>query len=45
MVEDIDGEVILYNDSFMLCQQYAEEEHNVTLSVLCAPQLLHFGHL
>ena len=33
IVEDVDGEVILFNDTFVLRQRYAEEEHNVTLSV------------
>lgn len=33
IVEDVDGEVILFNDSFVLRQRYAEEEHNVTLTV------------
>ena len=33
IVEDINGEVILFNDTFVLHQRYAEEKHNVTLSV------------
>src|SRR6266478_8528578 len=33
MVEDVDGEVVLFHDSFVLRQQYAEDEHNVTLTV------------
>ncbi|KAF8886795.1 putative RNA helicase [Infundibulicybe gibba] len=33
MVEDVDGEVILFHDSFVLRQRYAESEHNVTLTV------------
>ncbi|KAF8629449.1 hypothetical protein AX15_003443 [Amanita polypyramis BW_CC] len=33
MVEDVDGEVILFHDSFILRQRYAEDEHNVTLTV------------
>ena len=33
LVEDVDGEKILYHDSFSLRQRYAEEEHVVTLSV------------
>jgi pre-mRNA-splicing helicase BRR2 len=33
IVEDVDGEVILFNDSFVLRQRYAEEEHNVSLTV------------
>ncbi|THH20310.1 hypothetical protein EW146_g1011 [Bondarzewia mesenterica] len=32
-VEDVDGEVILFHDSFILRQRYAEDEHNVTLTV------------
>lgn len=33
MVEDVDGEVILFHDTFILRQRYAEDEHNVTLTV------------
>ncbi|KAF7323081.1 hypothetical protein HMN09_00088200 [Mycena chlorophos] len=33
MVEDVDGEIILFHDSFLLRQRYAEDEHNVTLTV------------
>ncbi|OSX63730.1 hypothetical protein POSPLADRAFT_1055810 [Postia placenta MAD-698-R-SB12] len=33
MVEDVDGEIILFHDTFMLRQRYAEDEHNVTLTV------------
>ncbi|KAJ7063405.1 putative RNA helicase [Mycena amicta] len=33
MVEDVDGEIILFHDSFILRQRYAEDEHNVTLTV------------
>ncbi|TFY80397.1 hypothetical protein EWM64_g3621 [Hericium alpestre] len=33
MVEDVDGEIILFQDSFVLRQRYAEDEHNVTLTV------------
>jgi pre-mRNA-splicing helicase BRR2 len=33
LVEDVDGEVILFHDSFILRQRYAEDEHNVTLTV------------
>ena len=33
IVEDMDGEIILFHDSFVLCQCYAEDEHNVTLTV------------
>ena len=33
MVEDIDGEIILFSDSFVLRQRYAEDEHIVTITV------------
>jgi pre-mRNA-splicing helicase BRR2 len=33
MVEDVDGEVILFHDTFVLRQRYAEDEHSVTLTV------------
>ncbi|KAG1851374.1 Sec63 Brl domain-containing protein [Suillus subluteus] len=33
MVEDVDGEIILFHDSFVLRQRYAEDEHNVTITV------------
>ncbi|KAI0280130.1 Sec63-domain-containing protein [Russula aff. rugulosa BPL654] len=33
MVEDVDGEIILFSDSFVLRQRYAEDEHNVTITV------------
>ncbi|KAL1920366.1 uncharacterized protein VTP21DRAFT_743 [Calcarisporiella thermophila] len=33
LVEDVDGEIILYNDVFVLKQRYAEEEHRVNFSV------------
>ncbi|KAF7968038.1 hypothetical protein HWV62_32144 [Athelia sp. TMB] len=33
IVEDVDGEIILFHDSFILRQRYAEDEHNVTLTV------------
>ncbi|PCH44659.1 Sec63-domain-containing protein [Wolfiporia cocos MD-104 SS10] len=33
MVEDVDGEIILFHDTFILRQRYAEDEHNVTLTV------------
>ena len=33
LVEDVDGKVILFHDSFILHQHYAEDEHNVTLTV------------
>lgn len=33
MVEDVDGEVILFHDQFALHQRYAEDEHSITLTV------------
>ncbi|KAF9237747.1 putative RNA helicase [Melanogaster broomeanus] len=33
IVEDVDGEIILFNDTFVLRQRYAEDEHNVTITV------------
>ena len=33
LVEDVDGEIILFSDSFVLRQRYAEDEHNVTITV------------
>jgi pre-mRNA-splicing helicase BRR2 len=33
MVEDVDGEIVLFSDTFVLRQRYAEDEHNVTLTV------------
>ena len=33
LVEDVDGEIILFHDSFVLRRRYAEDEHNVTLTV------------
>ncbi|PWN50035.1 Sec63-domain-containing protein [Violaceomyces palustris] len=33
MVEDVDGEIVLYHDQFLLLQRYAEEEHTVTFTV------------
>ncbi|CAG8585503.1 9938_t:CDS:2 [Funneliformis caledonium] len=33
IVEDVDGEVILYHDSFILKQKYAEEDHVITFTV------------
>ncbi|PKC16297.1 Sec63-domain-containing protein [Rhizophagus irregularis] len=33
VVEDVDGEVILYHDSFILKQKYAEEDHVITFTV------------
>jgi pre-mRNA-splicing helicase BRR2 len=37
IVEDVDGKIILFHDSFVLCQHYAEDEHNVTLTVPMFP--------
>lgn len=33
MVEDVDGEIILFHDTFVLRQRYAEDEHSVSLTV------------
>lgn len=33
MVEDVDGEIVLFHDSFVLRQRYAEDEHNITITV------------
>ncbi|KAJ2934391.1 hypothetical protein H1R20_g2701, partial [Candolleomyces eurysporus] len=33
LVEDVDGEVILFHDIFLLRQRYAQDEHNVTLTI------------
>jgi pre-mRNA-splicing helicase BRR2 len=33
LVEDVDGEIILFSDMFILRQRYAEDEHNVTITV------------
>ncbi|KAH6906126.1 Sec63 Brl domain-containing protein [Coprinopsis sp. MPI-PUGE-AT-0042] len=33
LVEDVDGEVILFHDNFILRQRYATDEHNVTITV------------
>jgi len=32
-VEDVDGEVLLHHEYFVLKKQYAEEEHTVTFTV------------
>jgi hypothetical protein len=37
IVEDVDGEIILFHGSFVLRQRYAEDEHNVTLTVPMFP--------
>ncbi|PWN44015.1 putative ATP dependent RNA helicase [Ceraceosorus guamensis] len=33
LVEDVDGEIILFHDTFQLRQRYAEEEHQVSFTV------------
>ncbi|KAG9299631.1 hypothetical protein G9A89_020802 [Geosiphon pyriformis] len=33
LVEDVDGDVILYHDSFILKKKYAEEDHIITFTV------------
>ncbi|KAF9487720.1 Sec63-domain-containing protein [Pleurotus eryngii] len=33
MVEDVDGEIVLFHDSFILYKRYAEDDHIVTLNV------------
>ncbi|KAG8936165.1 DEIH-box ATPase [Tulasnella sp. 418] len=33
VVEDVDGETILFHDQFILRQRYAEDEHTVTLTI------------
>ncbi|KAF9006973.1 Sec63 Brl domain-containing protein [Cyathus striatus] len=33
LVEDVDGEVILFHDTFVLLQRYSEDEHNMTVTV------------
>ncbi|TFK49242.1 putative RNA helicase [Heliocybe sulcata] len=33
LVEDVDGEIVLFHDTFQLRQRYAEDEHNVTITV------------
>lgn len=33
MVEDVDGEIILFSDNFVLRQRYAEDDHSVTITV------------
>ncbi|KAE9386751.1 Sec63-domain-containing protein [Gymnopus androsaceus JB14] len=33
LVEDVDGEIILFHDTFVLLQRYAEDEHTVTFTV------------
>ncbi len=33
LVEDVNGEVVLFSDTFILCQRYAEDKHNVTITV------------
>jgi hypothetical protein len=38
MVEDVDGEIVLFYDTFVLLQKYVDQEHNVTITV---PMLEH----
>lgn len=33
IVEDVDGELILFHDQFVLRQRYAEDDHNITITV------------
>jgi pre-mRNA-splicing helicase BRR2 len=33
LVEDADGEFVLFSDTFILRQRYLEDEHNVTINV------------
>jgi len=33
LVEDVDGEIVLFHDIFVLRQRYAENEHSVTITV------------
>ncbi|CAL1708453.1 unnamed protein product [Somion occarium] len=33
VVEDVDGEIVLFHDSFILRQRYSQDEHNMTLTV------------
>lgn len=33
IVEDVDGEIVLFHDTFILRQRYAEDDHNVTFTV------------
>ena len=32
-VEDVDGEIVLFHDQFLLLQRYAEDEHTVTFTI------------
>jgi pre-mRNA-splicing helicase BRR2 len=32
LVEDVNGEAILFHDNFILRQRYAADEHNVTIT-------------
>jgi len=34
LVKNVDGEMILFHDSFVLQQHYAKDEHNTTLAIL-----------
>ncbi|KAI6028154.1 hypothetical protein EDC04DRAFT_2573021, partial [Pisolithus marmoratus] len=31
--ENVDSEIVLFHDIFVLCQHYAEDEHNITITV------------
>ncbi|KAI6095126.1 hypothetical protein F5141DRAFT_760470, partial [Pisolithus sp. B1] len=33
LVEDVDSEIVLFHDTFVHCQHYAEAEHNVTITI------------
>ncbi|CAK5277379.1 unnamed protein product [Mycena citricolor] len=33
LIEDVDGEIILFHDTFVLRKRYAEDEHHVTFTV------------
>jgi len=33
LFEDVDGEIILFHNTFVLRQRYAEDQHNVTITV------------
>ncbi|EPQ30981.1 uncharacterized protein PFL1_01170 [Pseudozyma flocculosa PF-1] len=33
LVEDVDGEVVLFHDQFLLLRRYAEDEHTVTFTI------------
>jgi hypothetical protein len=33
MVEDVEGEIVLFHDTLLFLQRYAEDEHSVTITV------------